>query len=149
MSIDRDEIQRVEGLIDKYLSGRTSGLEEAALRDFFAKRHAEDIPVEWQPLKAMFAFVDDEREQLGRQPVGQKSMVGRRRYLWAAVSAAASILLVCGIFLHGQGGDGCYMVVDGKVYTDRQQVRAGADEALRMVGSRSEDPFQAMDMMRR
>ena len=133
MSTDRDEIQRIEGLIDKYLSGGTNGLEEAALRDFFAKRPAEDIP----------------RDQLGRQPVGQRSMPGRRRYLWAVVSAAASVLLVCGIFLHGQGGDGCYMVVDGKVYTDRQQVRAGADEALRMVGSRSEDPFQAMDMMRR
>ena len=89
MSTDRDEIQRIEGLIDKYLSGGTNGLEEAALRDFFAKRHAENIPVEWQPLKAMFAFVDDEREQLGRQPVGQKSMPGRRRYLWAVVSAAA------------------------------------------------------------
>ena len=73
MSTDRDEIQRIEGLIDKYLSGGTNGLEEAALRDFFAKRPAEDIPVEWQPLKAMFAFVDDEREQLGRQPVGQRS----------------------------------------------------------------------------
>ncbi len=158
-------------LLKKYMDGLTTNAEEKTLRDFFSNPSAI-VPEEWKPYRALFSFVGEQREKLfgggsvekadggameekdGNGSVDEKpSGEDKRRkrhvggLVWA-LSAAATLLLLVGVFFGRQRQPDCYMIVDGKMYTDRKEVKAEAVEALDMVGENSEDPFAAMDMMR-
>ena len=51
----------IRTLIDRYMSGDTTNEEETTLRTWF-RLAGDDMPEEWQPLRALFSFVDEERE---------------------------------------------------------------------------------------
>ena len=51
----------IRTIIDRYMSGETTNEEEATLRTWF-RLAGDDMPEEWRPLKALFSFVDEERE---------------------------------------------------------------------------------------
>lgn len=157
-------------LLKKYMDGLTTNAEEKTLRDYFSNPSAI-VPEEWKPYRALFSFVGEQREELfggsmeeaddgameeknGNGSVDEKTFgEGKRRkrhvrgLVWT-LSAAATLLLLVGVFFGRQRQPDCYMIVDGKMYTDRKEVKAEAVEALEMVGENSEDPFAAMDMMR-
>lgn len=157
-------------LLKKYMDGLTTNAEEKTLRDYFSDPSAI-VPEEWKPFRALFSFVGEQREEFfggsmeeadggameendGNGSVEEKvsgeDKRGKRhvRGLVWALSAAATLLLLVGVFFGRQRQPDCYMIVDGKMYTDRKEVKAEAVEALDMVGENSEDPFAAMDMMR-
>lgn len=157
-------------LLKKYMDGLTTNAEEKTLRDYFSDPSAI-VPEEWKPYRALFSFVGEQREEFfggsmeeadggvmeeknGNGSVEEKiSGEDKRRkrhvrgLVWT-LSAAATLLLLVGVFFGRQRQPDCYMIVDGKMYTDRKEVKAEAVEALDMVGENSEDPFAAMDMMR-
>lgn len=153
-------------LLKKYMDGLTTNAEEKTLRDYFSNPSAI-VPEEWKPYRALFSFVGEQREELfggadggameekdGNGSLEEKvSGEGKRRkrhvrgLVWT-LSAAATLLLLVGVFFGRHRQPDCYMIVDGKMYTDRKEVKADAVEALDMVGENSEDPFAAMDMMR-
>lgn len=148
-------------LLKKYMDGLTTNAEEKTLRDYFSDPSAI-VPEEWKPYRALFSFVGEQREEFfggsmeeadGGAMEEKVSGEGKRRkrhvrgLVWT-LSAAATLLLLVGVFFGRQRQPDCYMIVDGKMYTDRKEVKAEAVEALDMVGENSEDPFAAMDMMR-
>lgn len=157
-------------LLKKYMDGLTTNAEEKTLRDYFSNPSAI-VPEEWKPYRALFSFVGELREEFfggsmeeadggameendGNGSLEEKvSGEDKRRkrhvrgLVWT-LSAAATLLLLVGVFFGRQRQPDCYMIVDGKMYTDRKEVKAEAVEALEMVGENSEDPFAAMDMMR-
>ena len=51
----------IRTLIDRYMSGDTTNEEETTLRTWF-RLAGDDMPEEWRPLRALFSFVDEERE---------------------------------------------------------------------------------------
>ena len=157
-------------LLKKYMDGLTTNAEEKTLRDYFSNPSAI-VPEEWKPYRALFSFVGEQREEFyggsmeeadggameeknGNGSLEEKVSGGdkrRKRHVRGLVwtlSAAATLLLLVGVFFGRQRQPDCYMIVDGKMYTDRKEVKAEAVEALEMVGENSEDPFAAMDMMR-
>lgn len=148
-------------LLKKYMDGLTTNAEEKTLRDYFSNPSAI-VPEEWKPYRALFSFVGEQREEFfggsmeetdGGAMEEKVSGEDKRRkrhvrgLVWT-LSAAATLLLLVGVFFGRQRQPDCYMIVDGKMYTDRKEVKAEAVEALDMVGENSEDPFAAMDMMR-
>lgn len=157
-------------LLKKYMDGLTTNAEEKTLRDYFSDPSAI-VPEEWKPYRALFSFVGEQRKDFfggsveetdggameendGNGSLEEKvSGEDKRRkrhvrgLVWT-LSAAATLLLLVGVFFSRQRQPDCYMIVDGKMYTDRKEVKAEAVEALDMVGENSEDPFAAMDMMR-
>lgn len=157
-------------LLKKYMDGLTTNAEEKTLRDYFSDPSAI-VPEEWKPYRALFSFVGEQREEFfggsveetdggameeknGNGSLDEKTSgedKRRKRHVRGLVwtlSAAATLLLLVGVFFGRQRHPDCYMIVDGKMYTDRKEVKAEAVEALEMVGENSEDPFAAMDMMR-
>lgn len=157
-------------LLKKYMDGLTTNAEEKTLRDYFSDSSAI-VPEEWKPYRALFSFVGEQRKEffggsmeeadggameendgngsLEEKVSGEDKRRKRhvRSLVWT-LSAAATLLLLVGVFFGRQRQPDCYMIVDGKMYTDRKEVKAEAVEALDMVGENSEDPFAAMDMMR-
>ena len=71
------------------------------------------------------------------------------KYFGTSVAAAAIIaFLIVGIQKIAQPQPECYAVIDGKVYTDQEFVHNEALDALEDVSADSEDPFNALDMMK-
>ncbi len=151
--IMKNDIDRIRLLLDKYNGGETTREEEAELRRFFASQGC-NIPQEWQPYRALFAFIGREREQMEEKETlwGHEPTVGRKHKtvrIISLISVAAMLLLLFSVSVAKRPSDECYMIVDGKKYTDKKEVKAEALEALQMVGeSDDEDPFSAMRMMR-
>lgn len=154
MIMNKDDNEKIRQLLDKYSDGDTTREEETELRRFFASC-GSNIPHEWQPYRALFAFVERERRQLTEEKDelrGRDIAISRKRKtvrLVSLVSVAAMLLLLFSVSLSKRSSSECYMIVDGKKYTDKKEVKAEALEALQMVGeSDGEDPFSAMRMMR-
>ncbi len=151
--IDPANKQEIQALLDKYMSGETTNQEEALLRDCFAKM-GSNIPQEWLPYKAMFSFVAAER-LLQQKPQAEQTAATasalqpkrhpNKRIYWASV--AASLLFIVCCWIGRQPASECYVVIDGKTYTNKQEVKQEAMEALQMVSENHEDPFSALNMM--
>lgn len=173
-----DEFKTIQDLLDKYMDGATSNEEEATLRKYF-EEHGNDIPEEWESYRALFSYIGFEQmnlsqilkeeeekeeniekeiiakeniEQKEEKEISKKKAPGRRwfKYLSTSVAAAAIIaFLIVGIQKIAQPQPECYAVIDGKVYTDQEFVHNEALDALEDVSADSEDPFSALDMMKR
>ena len=164
-----DEIKRIQNLLDKYMDGATSNEEEATLRKYF-EEHANDIPEEWESYRALFSYIgfeqmnlsqilkgeeekeeDFEKKDIEKEEIPQKEASRSRwlKYFGTSVAAAATIaFLIVGIQKITQPQPECYVVIDGKVYTDHEFVHHEALDALEDVSADSEDPFSALDMMK-
>lgn len=163
-----NEFKTIQNLLDKYMDGATSNEEEATLRKYF-EEHANDIPEEWESYRALFSYIGFEQMNLSQilkeeeekeeniekkeeKEISKKKAPGRRwfKYLSTSVAAAAIIaFLIVGIQKIAQPQPECYAVIDGKVYTDQEFVHNEALDALEDVSADSEDPFSALDMMKR
>ena len=172
-----NEFKTIQDLLDKYMDGATSNEEEATLRKYF-EEHANDIPEEWESYRALFSYIgfeqmnlsqilkeeekeeDFEKKDIAKEDIEKKEEeeiskkeASRSRwlkYFGTSVAAAAIIaFLIVGIQKIAQPQPECYAVIDGKVYTDQEFVHNEALDALEDVSADSEDPFSALDMMKR
>lgn len=94
------ELDRVKILIERYLEAETTLDEERELAEYFAT--SEDIPQEYEPLRAMFQVFDDVKVQHAPEVVpstnDKKAQPHRRRW-WlisgaTTIAAAAACLIV-------------------------------------------------------
>ncbi|MDV3113157.1 hypothetical protein RJT00_07225 [Segatella copri] len=151
-----DEIKRIQNLLDKYMDGTTSNEEEATLRKYF-EEHSNDIPEEWESYRALFSYIGFEQMNLSQILKEEEKEIDKKeasrsrwlKYFGTSVAAAAIIaFLIVGIQKIAQPQPECYAVIDGKVYTDQEFVHNEALDALEDVSADSEDPFNALDMMK-
>lgn len=142
----------ISKLIDRYMSGETTNEEEAKLRSWF-RLAGDNIPEEWRPLRALFCFVDEERNYIEPKPQFSPLLIALhkpRTWISSAVAAAAvAIALLVPSVKNGMGATPQnYAVIDGVVYTNPKVINEQVDEALQTVSSNNEDPFSALDMMK-
>lgn len=142
----------IRKLIDRYMSGETTNEEEAKLRSWF-RLAGDNIPEEWRPLRALFSFVDEERNYIEPKPQFSPLLIALhkpRTWISSAVAAAAvAIALLVPSVKNGIGATPQnYAVIDGVVYTNPKVINEQVDEALQTVSSNNEDPFSALDMMK-
>ena len=136
----------IKQLLDKYLDGETSSAEERALRGYFTNRD-NNIPEEWMPYRALFAYIAEERADAAETaPTADSSLnkarkTGRHGWIYTAI-----LIAVVMIALPRQSDN--YAVIDGKVYTNKKVVEEEALKALEMVSSDEEDNFGALELMR-
>ncbi len=147
--------QDIPRLLDRYLAGITDNAEEVALRSYFAT--ASDIPEEWQVYRALFGYVDSERmgavQSLSTTPQESQERHGyalrlRPKHLWTAVAAAAivAITMIC----WPKSETMAYAVIDGKVCTAQNEVKAEALNALATIQLEDDgEAFSALDMMKK
>ena len=146
----------IKTLIDRYMAGETTNEEEATLRTWF-KAAGDNVPKEWLPLKAMFSFIDSERDAQTENyaaPIHkEKHTLMRlshkpRIWIYTAVAAAVvfAVLMVSPFSNSGGKMPQNYAVIDAKVYTNPAVVKENAMDALDAV-STDDDPFSALDMM--
>lgn len=135
-------------LIDRYMSGDTTNEEEATLRTWF-RLAGDDIPEEWRPLRALFGFVDEERET--PHPRNTLLIALHRPRIWissaVAAAAIAIVMLVPSMNKAFAPEPQNYAVIDGKVYTNQEVINEQVDEALQTVSAENDDPFSALDLM--
>lgn len=153
----------IRTIIDRYMSGETTNEEEATLRTWF-RLAGDDMPEEWRPLKALFSFVDEERETAEADAAetvvpADASLHSRntllialcRPRIWisSAVAAAvvAIVMLVPPMNKAFAPEPQNYAVIDGKVYTSQKVINEQVDEAFQTVTVDNEDPFSALDLM--
>ena len=142
----------IKQLLDKYLDGETSSAEERALRGYFTNRD-NNIPEEWMPYRALFAYIAEERaDAVETAPTDDSSLnkarkTGRHGWIYTAFTAAAAILIAVVMIALPRQSDN-YAVIDGKVYTNKKVVEEEALKALEMVSSDEEDNFGALELMR-
>lgn len=153
----------IRTIIDRYMSGETTNEEEATLRTWF-RLAGDDMPEEWRPLKALFCFVDEERETAEADTAetvapadaslhSRKTLLIalRRPRIWisSAVAAAvvAIVMLVPPMNKAFAPEPQNYAVIDGKVYTSQKVINEQVDEAFQTVTVDNEDPFSALDLM--
>jgi len=142
----------IRTIIDRYMSGETTNEEEAKLRSWF-RLAGDNIPEEWRPLRALFCFVDEERNYIEPKPQFSPLLIvlhKPRTWISSAVAAAAvAIALLVPSVKNGMGATPQnYAVIDGVVYTNPKVINEQVDEALQTVSSNNEDPFSALDMMK-
>lgn len=153
----------IRTLIDRYMSGNTTNEEETTLRTWF-RLAGDDMPEEWRPLRALFCFVDEERETREtdddaaisptllppqRHAALLKALHRPRIWISSAVAAAAVALVMLvpptdNAVTHTQQN---YAVIDGKVYTSQKIINEQVDDALQTVSVEDDDPFSALDLM--
>lgn len=135
-------------LINRYMSGNTTNEEEATLRTWF-RLVGDDIPEEWRPLRALFSFVDEERETPHRRNTLLIAMHRPRIWISSAVAAAAIAIVMLAPSMNKAFAPEPqnYAVIDGKVYTNQEVINEQVDEALQTVSAENDDPFSALDLM--
>lgn len=153
----------IRTIIDRYMSGETTNEEEATLRTWF-RLAGDDMPEEWRPLKALFSFVDEERETAEADAAetvvpadaslhSRKALLIalRRPRIWissaVAAAAVAIVMLVPPMNKAFAPEPQNYAVIDGKVYTSQKVINEQVDEAFQTVTVDNEDPFSALDLM--
>ena len=153
----------IRALIERYMSGETTNEEEATLRTWF-RRAGDDMPEEWRPLRALFGFVDEERETAEADAAetvvpadaslhsrNTLLIALRRPHIWissaVAAVAVAIVMLVPPMNKAFAPEPQNYAVIDGKVYTSQKVINEQVDEAFQTVTVDNEDPFSALDLM--
>lgn len=153
----------IRTLIDRYMSGDTTNEEETTLRTWF-RLAGDDMPEEWRPLRALFSFVDEERETTetdNAETVSPTLIPPQRRAallcalhrprIWissaVAAVAVAIVMLVPPMNKAFAPEPQNYAVIDGKVYTSQKVINEQVDEAFQTVSVEDDDPFSALDLM--
>ena len=134
------EQSRIRELLNLYLEGQTTLMQEEQLRGYFAA--VADIPADLMPYKAMFAAFDSVKEQKPTAVVAKKPRSWARVVIGCVAAVAACLVLGLFIWSGVQSREQqivCY--IDGKQITDAEVVVA---EAQRMLGSVNEDIMVAM-----
>lgn len=147
---NRDNVEQIRLLTDRFFDGMTTPDEERLLYAFFA---SADVPPELEDMREMFLdfaameFSDDDISAAVPadtaapvKPAGPSAAPVRRLSLWRIVAgAAAVVLLVVGIGLTGDLRErrqlaavyeGSYMIVDGKRVDDLRKIHTHIESAL-------------------
>ena len=140
------EHKHIYDLVDKFLEGRTSNAEE---RELYAWFRENEVPAEWQELKAMFEWYEAgmpennnaHSGQLSEQstPVTQHTATSRPRRrvrMWltgAAITAAASIAALFWFTPTTPAIDiyeGSYIIEAGVMCDNSESIRQDIEELL-------------------
>lgn len=140
------EHKQIYDLVEKFLEGRTSNAEE---RELYAWFRENEVPAEWQELKAMFEWYEAgmpeinnaHRGQLSEQPtpVTQHTATSRPRRrvrMWltgAAITAAASIAALFWLTPTTPTIDiyeGSYIIEAGVMCDNSESIRQDIEELL-------------------
>ncbi|MDE6610038.1 MAG: hypothetical protein K2K33_05710 [Muribaculaceae bacterium] len=122
-------------LMNKFLDGATSNVEEARLHGYFMSGHVADDMAPYAEMMGWFADLDESgaRVDAPRHMSLRQRAVSRRRWITGAAAAAViGLAVTVGVVRPGQGGgydqdllemyEGSYMVRDGKKLTDLNKV---------------------------
>ena len=139
-----DKEKRAKALADKYLDGLTTADEERWLMDYLAD-DGNPVPQELATLKALAAYIGEERQAATAPEAPRRSTKARLRFFITSAAAAAAVVFAVVTYINRQ--DNSYAVIDGKVYTDRQTVNEEALDALQIVASDCDDTFDALELM--
>ena len=149
-------MNNIEKLLEQYFEGQTSAEEEAMLRRFFASGVIPDNLVMYKPL---FAYFDDEikkteaaNENKSRQEnentkwhenKNGQTRTGKRFVLWLSGAAACAAILIGILFFEPPSqkcpGEGDYVIIDGRCYTDEKTIRSATLNTLREISDDDED----------
>lgn len=140
------EHKQIYDLVEKFLEGRTSNAEE---RELYAWFRENEVPAEWQELKAMFEWYEEgmpeinntHSGQLSEQPtpVTQHTVTSRPRRgvrMWltgAAITAAASIAALLWFTPTTPTIDiyeGSYIIEAGVMCDNSESIRQDIEELL-------------------
>jgi len=122
----------IKQLLDKYLDGETSSAEERALRGYFTNRD-NNIPEEWMPYRALFAYIAEERADAAETaPTADSNLnkarkTGRHGWIYTAITAGAGPRFLGGGDLGGGpshtycGGDDRTAAPERQLCRDRRQ----------------------------
>jgi hypothetical protein len=132
-----DEYNHVSSLLERFFDGSTTKAEEQTLCLLFSER--EDIPEEWAPYRAVFAYFDKgiTEECL---PAPKVWLPQRRRRLKRIAVVAASVALLLaggGLYLHRETPfdpyEGSYIIRNGVRITDLDLIRPELEATLQRV----------------
>ena len=140
------EHKHIYDLVEKFLEGRTSNAEE---RELYAWFRENEVPAEWQELKAMFEWYEEgmpeinnaHSDQLSEQPTHDTqhtttSLPRRRVRMWltgAAITAAASIAALLWLTPTTPTIDiyeGSYIIEAGVMCDNSEYIRQDIEELL-------------------
>lgn len=140
------ENKHIYDLVDKFLEGRTSNAEE---RELYAWFRENEVPAEWQELKAMFEWYEAGMPEINNAhsdqpseqptPVTQHTATSRPRRrvrMWltgAAITAAASIAALLWLTPTTPTIDiyeGSYIIEAGVMCDNSESIRQDIEELL-------------------
>ena len=140
------EHKHIYDLVDKFLEGRTSNAEE---RELYAWFRENEVPAEWQELKAMFEWYEAGMPEINNAHSGQlseqptpvtqhtaTSRPRRRVRMWltgAAITAAASIAALLWFTPTTPTIDiyeGSYIIEAGVMCDNSESIRQDIEELL-------------------
>lgn len=140
------EHKHIYDLVEKFLEGRTSNAEE---RELYAWFRENEVPAEWQELKAMFEWYDAGMPEINNAHSGQlseqptpvtqhtaTSRPRRRVRMWltgAAITAAASIAALLWLTPTTPTIDiyeGSYIIEAGVICDNSESIRQDIEELL-------------------
>ena len=140
------EHKHIYDLVDKFLEGRTSNAEE---RELYAWFRENEVPAEWQELKAMFEWYEAGMPEINNAHSGQlseqptpvtqhtaTSRPRRRVRMWltgAAITAAASIAALLWLTPTTPTIDiyeGSYIIEAGVMCDNSESIRQDIEELL-------------------
>ena len=139
-----DKEKRAKALADKYLDGLTTADEERWLMDYLAD-DGNPVPQELAPLKALAAYIGEERQAAAAPEAPRRSTKARLRFFITSAAAAAAVVFAVVTYINRQ--DNSYTVIDGKVNSDHYNDNEEALEALQIVASDCDDTFDALELM--
>ena len=145
-------MNNIDELLEKYFEGQTSSEEEAVIRRFFV---SDDIPENLAIYKPLFAYFDEEIKKTdvandnniqsenknGRRIENDKKLApkNRRYILWLSGAAACAAILTGIFFNESQSkrcpGEGDYVIIDGRCYTDINTIRNATLNSLREISA--------------
>ena len=134
------EQSRIRELLDLYLEGQTTLMQEEQLRRYFAT--ATDLVADLVPYKAIFAAFESVKEQKLTVVVAKKPRSWARVVIGSVAAVAACLVLGLFIWSGDQSSEQqavCY--IDGVQIADTEVAVA---QAQRMLGSVNEDIMVAM-----
>lgn len=140
------EHKQIYDLVEKFLEGRTSNAEE---RELYAWFRENEVPAEWQELKAMFEWYEAGMPEINNAHSGQlseqptpvtqhtaTSRPRRRVRMWltgAAITAAASIAALLWLTPTTPTIDiyeGSYIIEAGVMCDNSESIRQDIEELL-------------------
>jgi hypothetical protein len=136
--------ENIRELIEKYFEGLTSLQEEQSLRDYFQQ---ENIPAEWKKYQAVFQFFSQEIAIEKNLSIPENGKPRRRRFLYASIAAAASILLLFGLKFDFDAErrlpETSQAYIDGKKLTDLVLIRKEIIKALENIAEENEEVYSS------
>lgn len=139
----KEEIAKMEELVEKYFDGCTTCEEERRLRRFFMEEEVPDGLAVYRPLFACLAHeAEKARAEKASVPASGQGTTGRKRLFYLLAGMAATVLLLVGtarLLPSFASPAENYVIIDGQRYTDRKLAEAKALEALQNIAFTDEE----------